>query len=71
VRRAHVGRSEQIPFRIEPKRGKVGKTVSEPKSNDPWDIFKEYKSGFDFFEDSRDIGPEPPVVIGSALSAGD
>ena len=70
VRRADVGRSEQIPFDIAPERGKVGQDVGEPKRKVSGDVFAEEESGAALAEDAQDFGPQVSLVIGSASRSG-
>ena len=70
MRSSDLGRGEQSPFRIEPERGKVAKDFGEPKRHDPWDVLKEDEGGFALADDSGDVRPQPPFVVGAALLAG-
>lgn len=71
VRRAHVLRSEQIPFRIDPAFGKVGKDVGEPKRKVPADVLAEEQWGVAVVEDPQDVRPNVPFVVRAAALSGD
>jgi len=64
VRCPNVVRSEHSPLRIEPETGKVAKHVGEPKRKVSSDVLKEGEGGSGLLEDSSDLGPEVPVVVG-------
>jgi hypothetical protein len=71
VRRAQVGRSEQIPLRIEPERGKVAKDSGEPKPKVARDVLEEYEAGPALVDDPGDVGPQVSLVVGTELLASD
>jgi len=70
MRRAHVGRSEQIPLDIEPERGKVGKHSGEPKRKMPGDVLAEEERRFARHQDAADLGPEVPGITMAEPSSG-
>lgn len=71
VRRANVGRSHKIPFRIEPERGKVGQHSIEPKAKVPGDVLEEGERRSALRDDARDFGPQVPLVSLAELLPGD
>ncbi len=70
MRRAQVGCPEQIPFRIEPERGKVAEDVIQTVPNKSGDVLKKHSSWSHVVDDSGDVRPEPPLVFDAALLAG-
>lgn len=58
VWRAHVGRSETIPLRIEPERGKVGEYSIESANNERCDVFNEHVAGSKNANDACELRPE-------------
>lgn len=62
MRRADVRRSDKIPLRIEPERGKVGQHSIEPKAKVPGDVLEEDERSSALRDDARDLGPEVPLV---------
>ena len=70
MRCANVGRSKQIPFRIEPERGKVGKDTGEPKAKVPGNIFKEKPCRSTLVDNAGNVGPQMSLIVGSALPPG-
>lgn len=71
VRRAHLGRGEQTPLRIEPELGKVAKHLGEPKAKVPGDVLKEDERGAALVDDASHLGPQVALVALSELLAGD
>lgn len=67
VRSADFGRSETLPFRIEPEIGQRSENVSEPPtaSSEPWHVFHEHEAGSHIANDGDDERPEPPSVVTS------
>lgn len=71
VGRSDIGRSKTSPLRIEPKRGKVGKNVGEPKRNVACDVLEEGEGSAAVVQDASDFGPEVSLVLVSESLACD
>jgi hypothetical protein len=63
-------RREDIPLRIEPEAGQVSENDSQPPSKDPWHVLQEDGSRLYHANDVSDSGPEPPLVVESAVLPG-
>lgn len=68
VGRAHVGRSETIPLRIEPERGKVREDLVESAGPERRDVFNEDKSRLNLGDDAGVLSPEPGPLTGQTGS---
>ena len=69
VGRADVARRKQIPFRSEPEFGQRSENVSESMNNEGRHVFQEDDVGSNLAKDSCDVGPEPALILKSALIA--
>tara|TARA_Y100000310_G_scaffold311776_1_gene358382 strand:- start:52 stop:420 length:369 start_codon:yes stop_codon:yes gene_type:complete len=71
--RTDIRRSNTCPFNIiEPDLGKVAENGSNSAVNkETWGVFQEEVSGSYFNSQSPDVFPEPALVLGSSLLAGD
>jgi hypothetical protein len=67
VRRAHIGRSEHVPFSSVPERGQGPENLSEggsiPGRKKPRNVLQEDEAGSKFANDPRVFRPEPPLVF--------
>jgi hypothetical protein len=63
VRGANVRRSNTSPFRIEPRRGKVGEDSCKSATNEGCDVLKEHESGSKYAQGTGDVGPDPAVIV--------
>ena len=65
------GRTEHVPFRIEPERGQVSENVSESGRKEPWDVLQEHAAGPHVANGAGHVRPEPSdIILGESL-AGD
>lgn len=60
---SHGSRAEHIPLRIEPAFGQVSEYMSKSGSKQPWHVLQEDESRSHLANDSRDVGPDPSLVI--------
>jgi hypothetical protein len=69
VRRADLCRREQARRRRVAQSPKLSQDGLEPEGDVPGDVFEEDPFGLAFTDDTGDVGPEVPLVVGSlALS---
>lgn len=70
--RPGFGGRHKIPFRIEPRFGKVEEALSESALRCKLaNVLKEDESRLHFTHDACDVWPEPPVVVCASLLPGD
>lgn len=70
VRRSDFLRGETVPLRIEPEAGHVTEDRSDSVSNKPGDVLEKHPARSNLPNDSRDVGPEPPLVCEPELLSG-
>lgn len=68
---ADVAGRYTLPFDIETETGKVSEDEGESASNSEGrDVFKEHEVGSYVANNSRDVRPEPAIIVNPAAGAG-